>query len=409
MRDCRSCGGELTEVLHLGKFYLPSFTDPGTDPGEAWPLQLCMCTGCTLVQLGETVPRDLLYRQYGFRSGTNEAVRADLKSQVDTALEWFRRPGSWLDIACNDGTLLSYVEQTAPDAKRVGVDPVASLALESSRYAHRLIPDYFSANYFTGEQFDVITSSSMFYDLDDPNEFVAAVSGVMEPESIWIIQQNYAPDMLSNNAVDNICHEHVTYFSLTSLVPLLGRHGLEIKDVSFPSLNGGCFRVVVGHSHSGTQSSTRVAQALEEEKKQEFLNAPDRWREWGSGVKQELEKASGWLMKMSDQGKRVYLYGASNRGCTLLQIIASQLPEGVGLPLLLPYAVERQKAKVGKVIGAAGGIPIISEEDMRVDKPYALLVGPWFFRDVFVEREARFLADGGKFVFPLPHFEIVGQ
>lgn len=106
-----------------------------------------------------------------------------------------------------------------------------------------------------------------------------------------------------------------------------------------------------------------------------------------------------FLERCKERGQKVYLYGASTRGGTFLQMI------GAG-PDLLPYAVERSPAKVGKIM-AATGIPIINEEAMRNDQPHALLVSPWFFREVFLEREREYLDRGGRLVFPLPHFEIV--
>jgi len=131
------------------------------------------------------------------------------------------------------------------------------------------------------------------------------------------------------------------------------------------------------------------------------LSRPDVWQAWGNRVKRELGLTRDYLERANEQGKSVYLYGASTRGGTILQMINAGRN-------LLPYAVERSPAKVGKIMSATG-IPIIGEEAMRHDQPDALLVSPWFFRSVFLNREAEYLRKGGVMIFPLPHFEIVGR
>jgi SAM-dependent methyltransferase len=398
MTICRSCNGTCTEVLNLGDHRLSDFVEPVQMGGiTAFPLRMVICNDCSLLQLADTTPRNLLYHdRYGFRSGTNEAIRADLADVVQYALaESTGTVGNWLDIACNDGTLLSFVPK---DVQTWCIDPVMAIVRDAVKHADVTIGDYFRPSYFDHERFNVITSVSMFYDLDDPNEFVAGVAGVLASDGIWVIQQNYAADMLARNAVDNICHEHVTYFSVESLLPLLERHGLEINDVTYSDVNGGCFRVLVTH-HGNRAINSSVGEALANEGKRK-LARPETWQAWGRAVVDELSLTRKALLRAKERGERVFLYGASTRGGTFLQMIDAG-------PDLLPYAVERNPDKFGKIM-ASTGIPIISEQSMRDDPPDALLVSPWFFREVFLNREATYLDGGGVMIFPLPHFEIVG-
>jgi NDP-4-keto-2,6-dideoxyhexose 3-C-methyltransferase len=398
--NCRSCGTGTETVLDLGDHYLPDFTGPGEPRGPKYPLRLEFCPGCTLLQLAETTPRDALYHErYGFKSGVNEAIRADLADVVRYASAAADAPqgrqARWLDIACNDGTLLSNVPE---GVHRAGIDPLSQFAAEARAHADEVIPDYFRPRHFRPGEFDVITSVSMFYDLDDPISFAKGVASVLADKGAWVIQQNYAAEMLRQNAVDNLCHEHVTYFSVTSLIPVLAAAGLEVNDVAYSSVNGGCFRTLV------TREGTRhvlpsVAEALGAEKAM-GLGEAETYVRWAEKVRAELAKTRDLLDQAKANGERVLVYGASTRGGTILQMIDAG-------PELLPAAVERNPAKVGKVM-AATGIPIISEEEMRADPPEYLLVSPWFFKSVFVERERPYLEAGGRMVFPLPRFEVAG-
>ncbi|HWB36851.1 MAG TPA: methyltransferase domain-containing protein, partial [Rugosimonospora sp.] len=242
--NCRACGSpRLQAGLSLGAQRLSDFrADPS--PSPAYPLDLVRCMYCTLVQLGETVPRELLYTgNYGYRSGVNEGIRADLASVVETALAYApARARTWLDIASNDGTLLSNVPARFV---RVGVDPVAKFADAAREHANRLVVGFFDPAQFGPQSMDVVTSVSMFYDLDDPDEFVAGVAEILSPAGVWVIQQNYLLDMMQQTTFDNVCHEHITYWSLRPLVELLGRHGLEVVAVTRSPVNGGCIRTVV--------------------------------------------------------------------------------------------------------------------------------------------------------------------
>jgi NDP-4-keto-2,6-dideoxyhexose 3-C-methyltransferase len=173
---------------------------------------------------------------------------------------------------------------------------------------------------------------------------------------------------------------------------------MEINDVTYSSVNGGCFRALVSHRGRYPVSGS-VEQALHREH-QAGLGLPQAWEHWGQSVRRELSLTRRLLIKAKATGQHTYLYGASTRGGTFLQLV------DVG-PDLLDCAVDRQAAKVGKIM-AAVNIPVISEKQMRAESPEYLLVSPWFFRDMFVKREAEYLRGGGQMVFPLPHFEVVG-
>ena len=396
MTGCCSCGGALTEVLDLGLHYLADFIDPGQSRGEPQPLRLMLCGGCSLLQLGEFVPRDaVIHERYGFKSGVNEAQAQDLADTARYALQALpRTPATWLDTGCNDGTLLAAVPQKV---RRTGIDPLGQFAAEAAQRCDRMIADCFDPAYFDPGEFGVITSAAMLYAVPDLNGFTDGIARVLARDGAWVIQVNYALDMIRNNVVDNIFHEHVTYFSVRSLKALLERHGLEISDVTYSPVKGGCIRVLA--SHRGARPvSPSVALALREEAIAR-LGQPATWRAWGDAVRAELGKTRAFAEKALADGRRTYVYGASTRGGTFLQIM------GAG-PGLFPFAVERYEPKVGKIM-ASTGIPIISEEAMRADPPDYLLISPWSFRDHFIAREAAYLAAGGRMVFPLPRFEVV--
>ena len=394
--NCRSCfSSELKSIVNLGVQYLSDFRSDKSKP-DSYPLNLLLCARCNLVQLDTTVSRDLMYHDgYGYKSGINELIVNNLKMLVTYGMKVKNDPKSWLDIACNDGTLLSLLPS---HVFRVGVDPVKKFKALSETHADLIVDDYFPSE-ATGNlsSFDVITSISMFYDIDDPNQFVKDIREKLSADGVWIIQQNYLLAMLQNNSFDNICHEHIEYYSLKAMKYLMDNNNLEIFDVFLDDINGGSLITAIAH-----KGKRHVAPSVEIQLQRELdfgLESMKPYEDFEARVNRIKVELTDLLMSIKLTGKRVQIYGASTRGATIWQYL--NIGEN-----LVESAVERQHEKIGKIFSAVG-IPIISEDQMRINPPDYLLVGPWFLKESFVKREVDFLENGGKFLFPLPDVEIV--
>lgn len=393
--QCRACGSKkLVQTIELGEQHLSDFRTDRSMP-EKFPLTMLLCEDCSLSQLSVTVNRDLMYHDgYGYRSGVNEQIKSNLQMLVELALSYLPTPSSWLDIASNDGTLLSMVPK---NVKRVGVDPVKKFNFESIKHADEIISDFYPTASLESLKFDVITSISMFYDLDDPNSFVSSIVKNLSDGGVWIVQQNYVLTMIENTSFDNICHEHIEYYSLTAMNKLVEKFNLEINEFKSDPINGGSFITVI--SHKGDRPvSTSVGKQLQLEaifgisSAKSYFNFEQRITEVANDLFALLNTAK-------ENKKSVYIYGASTRGAVIWQ--------RVGITdQYVKFAVERQKEKIGKFFSAVG-IPIISEDEMRDNPPDYLLVGPWFLKESFLKREAEYLSHGGCMIFPLPNVEQV--
>jgi len=394
IKQCRSCNGEIKEFMDLGVQYTSDFreTDEKT---PAYPIVAVICESCHLVQLRDTTPSHVMYHEnYGFKSGVSNSIKDDLKSIVEDGIAHKPDVESWLDIASNDGTLLSYVPK---HLRRVGVDPISKYCVLAEQYANKIVNDFFKRELMDSERFDVITSISCFYDMDDPNTFVSDVAKTLNKDGIWIIQQNYLLPTMQLNAVDNFCHEHLEYYTLLSLEPLLERHGLEVIDLSTSMVNGGSIRTIVAHKGKhAVQDSVERQRAIELDY---GLSTMEPYERFAKDVWDNLNKLKKFVDDANAEGKVVAILAASTRGATIWQ--AAGITEKD-----VPYAIERNPEKVGKYFNAVG-MPIISEEDARKRKPDYMIVGPWFFADEIIERELDYRAGGGALVVPLPELKIV--
>lgn len=392
---CRACGSDkLVDVLDLGIQYVSDFRKDDSRP-NSYPIKAVICGDCMLVQLRHTTPSgDMYHENYGFKSGVSNSIKNDLHDIVFHAQSFKDSPKSWLDIASNDGTLLSYVPKAA---YRVGVDPIGFLCKEAEQYADRIVNDFYRAEAVLPRKFDVVTSVSCFYDMDDPNTFVADVAKVMEDDGIWVIQQNYLLSTMQQNAIDNFCHEHLEYYTLISLEPLLEKYGLEVIDSLTSPVNGGSLRTIVAK-----KGKYPIQDSVEKQRTIELdygLHDIVTYINFGKNVMEKVNALKSLIGELRADGKRVAILAASTRGATIWQAAGFTSKEIV-------YAIERNPAKVGKFFSAIG-VPIVSEEFARNDMPDYEIIGPWFFADEIISRETAYLGAGGKLIIPLPDVGII--
>jgi len=412
--SCRVCKSLVDPILSLGDQYVSTFLGPEQPDGPKAPLELVLCGNCRLLQLRHTVPGKMMYENYWYRSGTNQTMRDALADVTKAAgkLIQLKAGDSVLDIGCNDGTLLG--SYAVPGIYKIGFDPAQNLAAFSREVADKVIVGFFEADRFLAEadlrdiRPKVVTSIAMFYDLEDPQKFVSGIRRIMHTDGLWIVQMSYLPLMLKQNDFGNICHEHLEYYSLQSLEYLLDLEGLLIVDAELNDVNGGSIRVFIrnraadpntfGDETHRKHAAERVS-ALRQSEAELKLDTPTPYLEFAQRVQGIKQDVSSFIKKQVEQKKKIYVYGASTKGNTMLQYFGLDCS-------VIRGAAERNPAKWGKVtVGTR--IPIISEAEARAAKPDYFLVLPWHFIDEFKVREHEFLSSSGRFIVPLPQFALV--
>lgn len=401
MSNCRICkSNNLISILNLGEQYLSEFRDDDIKPPK-FPLELIICNDCKQVQLRDTVPQNLLYTDgYGYRSGINKTMRDHLQGLV---MDIMKRMGDKLnqsdavvDIGSNDGTLLKFYPNYL---ERYGYDLVGKFADcykdTGIMFVNNVFDNWMDKGH--GYKYKVITAISMFYDLDDPVEFMQSMADNLAGKGIIVISQNYLLSMLQINGFDNIGFEHLTYNSLGGMIKIADKCGLDIFDVQTNDLNGGSFRTYLCHKGDYKIKKSVHMQLLVEQTY--GLDNMQCYYDFKDRVNHTIDKIRDFLIISQLSDRKTYIAGASTRGNTLLQSCRIT-------PELCPKAIERNPEKYGKKI-ASCGIPIVSEEEGLADKPDYLLVLPFFFRAEFQRRYVKYIKQGGKLIFPLPKLEIV--
>jgi GDP-mannose 4,6-dehydratase len=407
IEDCRLCHGvALTGVLDLGMQALTGvFPKSSSEDVPAGPLRLVKCGGCGLVQLEHNYDLSMLYGEtYGYRSGLNASMVRHLRGRVaDIERRISLADGDLvIDIGSNDGTLLgSYSNKRL---QRVGIDPSGLKFRQYYQPGIDLIPEFFSAEAIrrhagASKKAKVVTSIAMFYDLERPLDFVAQILDVLDDEGLWVFEQSYLPTMMETSSYDTVCHEHLEYYALKQIEFITQKHGLKIVNVELNPTNGGSFALTVAKRGSAFPEAKDLVDKMLAEEVATGYDTTRPFAELETTMREHRDKLVEFLRAQKQAGKRVFGYGASTKGNVLLQYC------GIG-PDLLPCIAEVNEDKFGAFTPGTR-IPIVSEQDARRERPDYFMVLPWHFRDGIVAKEAEYLRDGGKLVFPLPKFEIV--
>lgn len=412
IESCRLCGNRaLRPVLSLGSMALsgvfPRRPDERVTTG---PLDVVACDpagspeACGLVQLRQTYdPREMYGEGYGYRSSLNDAMVRHLAGIAERTRRLVEPQHSdvVVDIGSNDGTLLSCF---APNqARLVGIDPTAAKFRRYYRADIEVIDDFFSASLFRArfahKKARVVTSIAMLYDLPDPLRFVRDVAEILDDDGVWCFEQAYLPAMLTRNAYDAICHEHLEYYGLRQIKWMTDRAGLRILDVATNDINGGSLCVTAAKAKARWAGPPAAVSWYVDNEAAQGLDRAETWEAFRRSIDAERTKLLGLLDGIRGSGGTVLGYGASTKGNILLQYCR------IG-PERLPFIAEVNESKFG-CFTPGTHIPIGSEEEARARRPDYFLVLPWHFRDGVVRREEEFLRNGGKLIFPLPQVEIV--
>ncbi len=397
IKFCRLCKSvNLKKIYNFGNFFVSNFvTKKEIHKGIRAPLNLVHCKKCDLLQLSHSAPQEIMYKKfYWYRSSVTKLMRDALKNVFKSSIKIakLKKNDFVLDIGANDGTLLKYFKEK--NIKTIGCEPAKNLHKELKQNCDFVLRDFWSFEAFNKlikentilKKPKLITAIGMFYDLENPGKFISDAAKCLDDNGIFIAQLMCLNSMIEKNDLGNICHEHLEFYSYKSLKYLFENNGFKIFKIEENDINGGSYRIFC---------KKNLKKSIVYKEKTTLKNI----YKFFSRVEQNKLKTVNFIKKEVGRKKKVFLYGASTKGNTLLQYYKLNNK-------LIPFAAERSPEKWGKyTIGT--GIKIISEEQARKMKPDYYFVMPYAFISEFKKREKKWLKGGGKFILPYPKFKIV--
>jgi len=405
IKYCRSCKSKsIKKVFNLGKQALTGvFPQNKKEKIDRGNLSMVYCKNCSLLQLGESFnPKKMYGKNYGYMSSQNQSMIDHLKNKLIKLkrLTNLKKGDTVIDIGSNDGTFLNFFDKKL---NLIGVDPSAKRLHKYYRKDINLITDFFSfnslKNYLKSKKAKIITTISMFYDLEDPIQFASDIHKSLDENGIWHLEQSYMPSMIKNVSYDTICHEHLEYYSLKSIKFIFDKVGFVITDLDFNDINGGSFAITVKKRNKKNKKHFHLTSWLLKKEKKNKFNDIQTFYKFYKDVLKHKSDLKRLLVDLKKNNKKVFGYGASTKGNVILQFC------GINKKLL-PFIADVSSFKYNKYTPGTK-IKIISEKKSNSMKPDYYLVLPWHFKDFIIKKEYKYLKNGGKFIFPLPEINIV--
>jgi len=361
LKRCRICASdELVPICSLGMQAVTGFPEKPEEKMHKAPLEIVLCKKCNLLQMRYTFERELLYRHYWYESGISPMMVRALSDIIESAqrLVGLSAGDYVIDIGSNDGTLLSLYKKEG--IRKIGFEP-SDVGYKSAA-GSTIVHDFFNKESYwkaADAKAKIITSISMFYDLPNPNEFVQDIKKCLSEDGVWVIQMNYLMLMLKNNTYDDICHEHLEYYSLNAIENLLSRNGMKLIDAELNGVNGGSIRVFVVDEKSALSSGggAENLEKIREMEKVMELSKIETYEKFQKRMDENRKKVIGFVDAEMAKGRKFVIWGASTRGLVQVQYLGITSKQ-------IPYAIDKNPRKWGRYYSGTG-IKLISLEEGR--------------------------------------------
>jgi len=404
---CRVCGNsDLKLFLELGPTPLANSFLKSSDEFKnenIYPLDLYFCGNCSLVQLLDVIDPEVLFRHYVYVSGTSETMETHNEEYAQTIVN-FLELGSddlVLEVASNDGSLLKYFKKYK--VKILGIEPATNIAEIAQESGIDTLNEFFNSvtatriknNYGPAK---VIIGNNVLAHIDNTQDFLNGCKDILADEGMAVFEVPYIRELLNRLEYDTIYHEHLCYFSITSLVHLCDEVGLSVVRVDHLPIHGGSLRIYAGDKKYYPHHGDEVIIKVQSEQHAGMTNQA-YYERFAANVEHNRQVLLNLLKTLQAEGKTLAAYGAPAKGNTLLNYC------GVGTDII-PYTVDKNPLKVGQYTPGMH-IPVLEVSTLLERQPDYILILAWNFAEEIMHQQKEYHDRGGKFIIPIPEPKVI--
>lgn len=402
---CRVCHStSLVKFLDLGDMPLAGgfLSSDQIHDEKKYPLQVYFCKNCSLVQILDVIDQDTLFFNYKYRSSVIKTLNEHfLNYAKEIKSRFLKKDELVVEIGSNDGVLLQPFKDLG--VNYLGVEPAANIAEIAISKGLKVINDYFTLQISDeikrkNGKAKVICANNVFAHIDDLDEVMQSIKNLLNNDGVFVFEVHYIKDLLDKFQYDTIYHEHLCYYSLTSLNFLMNKYNMEIFDVKKIPIHSGSIRV---YTKNQSNKKEIIQSSFEDFLSQEknFIHDLKIYQNFSDVVKKKRYKLQKTLEEIKKDHKKIIGYGASGRGTILLNYC------NIGKNIL-DYVVDDSPSRQGLLIPGKH-IPILSSSVIKKDNPDYILIIAWNYEKEIISKEQEYLKKGGKFIMPFPEVKII--
>ena len=405
--DCRSCGSKNLELVFslkpspIGDAYV--IKEKVDIPQPSYPIDLFLCNECGLAQLLDVIDSDVLYGEYIYNTSSSFGLNEHFKQYASHVITkcGFEKDSLVVDLGSNDGTLLNFFKQGG--MKVTGVEPASHIAEIANSHGVKTFNGFFNHDMvkrIINEEGKpkLITSNNVFANIDDINTWVACIKELLDERGVYVFESYYLADLIENMVFDFIYHEHISSFSVKPIKSLFEKFGLELISVERVSTKGGSLRYYVQFPEGPLKKDNSVEELLSFEKDAGLYKKStyDTYSKKIDGLKQQT---LDFLIQAKSENKTVAGFGASITGTTLIYHFE--------MGKYIDYLVDDNIAKQGR-FSPGHHLPVFASSAIYKKKPDYVIILAWRFANTFIDKNRKYIEDGGKYIIPVPKFKIIG-
>ncbi len=405
--SCRVCGSQrLCRFLSLGEMPLANSFLSSEEEFEAeprFPLDVYFCEDCSLVQLLDVVDPEILFSHYVYLTGTSETMRAHFRQYARTVAGLLGLGPEHLvvEVASNDGSLLK--EFQACGVRVLGVEPARNVAERARSEGVPTVDEFFDTELAERlrERYGpakAVVANNVLAHVDDPVGFLRGCARLLGQDGVVVWEVPHLQQLISRLEYDTIYHEHLSYFSATTLARLAAEAGLRIVCTEQVPVHGGSLRMYATRDGGGGHAAQVLA--LAEEERRQGLQQIDLYHRFAAAVAENRAALRAFLESLREAGRTVAGYGAPAKGNTLLNYCQIT-------PELLPFTVDRNPWKVGRYTPGMH-IPVLPVSVLLQRRPDYVLILPWNLATEIIAQLTDYARRGGQFVIPIPEPKVIG-
>ncbi len=403
---CAVCNGtHMDKVMDLNPTPICDAFIPAKEvrKQELYPLDLYFCHTCGLLQILDIISPEILYRDYIYETSSSMGLSNHFKRYAEEITSSIKTQGDlYIDIGCNDGTLLRHFQ--ANGKKVVGVEPAVEISGKVRASGIPCYNNFFSvdvAKQIRAEHgpASVVTANNVFANIVDLNEFLQGVRTLLADDGVFVVETGAGLDVMKNLMVDTVAHEHIYYFNVKPLQYLSSQNGLEVVDVKAISSKGGSLHVVMQLKGGPRPVAPSVNERRSYEQSLGFEDAAV-YKHYTAKLETLRKNLRTILDEIKAKGQTLAVYGAAAGVTNLLYYF--------DINDQVQYLID-DNANRHHLVSPASHIPVVAPSTIYEKKPDYILVLAWRYAKPIISKHHKYFLQGGKFIIPLPRIQIVSQ